>query len=78
MHFVSSFSYDDRARGGALCFGITIILEQRLISNVDDKVSLLQLMVIVAIYCNTAWGMSVSGAVIYLVLPVSYNKCHVN
>lgn len=78
MHLVSSLLYDGRARSVALCFGIITMLEQGLTSKVGDKMPLLQLMLIVTSCWNTAWGMSGSGAVIYLVLPVSYNKCHVN
>lgn len=54
------------------------MLEQGLTSKVGDKMPLLQLVLTVTSCCNTGWDMSGSGAVIYLILPLNYNKCHVN
>lgn len=78
MHLMSLFSHGDVARGAAPCFGIITMLEQGLTSKVGDKMPLLKLMLIVTSCCHTGWGMSGSGAVIYLVLPVNYNNCHGN
>lgn len=78
MQAVNSFSRDDGARGVAPCCRTITVLEQGLKRKVGDKTPLLQLMLIVTICCNAGWGMSRSGPVIYLVLPVNYNKHHVN
>lgn len=78
MQSACSFLHDDGARDVAPCCGTITMLEQGLTSKVDDKMSLLQLMLIVTSCCNTEWGMYRSGPVTYLVLPVNYNKHHMN
>lgn len=78
MQPVNSFSHDDGARSVAPCCSIISVLEQGLTSKVGDKLPLLQLMLIVTSCCSTGWGTSRSRPVIYLVLPVNYNKHHMN